>query len=370
METRTTLAEIPEAANKYEILGVDNSASDDDLRISYRRLALLYHPDRHPEDEREQAGQIFRRIAAAYETLADPAERRRYDLALSRNEPFNEKAGGARVISLAEILAGIDVYEHIFADWRLSGISIVLDQLVQKNLLEDLGEQIVDAWPLPAAPSGSTHQGSFQAGALVLTNLRVLLPYTFTWQETRGNVKTTYTGAGMPVLALPLLECIAVVAEKRVRRTLWVDFQHAEGKIRIRPRRTNLSKLLLVAQLWGVAVEARQEDARGEELKWALWRPWQWAVGLLAGAMAVAAGWGIFSGGVLDNPADLADFFTQWGIWQWVGVGFAGLAGSRLWRWTLAYRKMDLADTLRGSEGTAKAPGVPMDLHRAAGSGV
>jgi DnaJ-class molecular chaperone len=121
METNSThgVAAIPENANKYEILGVDRNATTEDLRVSYRRLALLCHPDRHPEEEREQAGQTFRRIASAYETLSDPAERRRYDLALSRNEEFREASGSAREVSLQEILAGIDAYEHIFSEASL-----------------------------------------------------------------------------------------------------------------------------------------------------------------------------------------------------------------------------------------------------------
>jgi hypothetical protein len=170
----------------------------------------------------------------------------------------------------------------------------------------------------------------------------------------------------MPALVLPMLECIAVVAEKRVKRKLWVDFQHAGGRIRIRPRRTNLSKLLLVAQLWGVRVEARQEDARSAELRWALMRPWQWAAGLTAAVMLGAAGLGIFSGGVVDNLADLTDFFRHWGIWQWMAVLCAATSGSRLWRWVSAYSSMDLADTLGGH---GADPVAASDLHQVAASG-
>jgi hypothetical protein len=344
---------LPQNVNKYEILGVNRDATDDDLRVAWRRLALLYHPDRHPEEEREQASQIFRCIASAWETLSDPAERRRYDIALSRNESFREKSGGAHEVSLADILAGIDEYEHIFSESSVSAIAHNLDEIVGKSLIGELGEQVVDAWPLPSAPGGAKHRGYFQAGALVLTNIRVLLPYTFTWQETHGNTRTTYTGAAMPVLPLPLLQRIVVVAEKRVKQKSFVDFQHTEGTIRIRPRKTNLTKLLLVAQLWGVPVEARQEDARLAELLWALLRPWQWCAGLFFAVTISAAVLGIFGDGTVDNVADLFDFFRRTGIWQWSVVLTAVISGWRLWRWTFAYTVIDLSETLRPPAGKA-----------------
>jgi hypothetical protein len=233
---------LPESENKYDILGVAQNATAEDLRVAYRRLALLHHPDRHPEEEREEAGQIFARIASAYETLSDPVRRQIYDLALAGHEEYHESANDAHLVSLAEILAGIDVYEHIFAEARLREISSTLNEIVQKSLIQELGEPIVDAWRIPAAPSGAQHKGSFQSGALMLTNLRVLLPYKYNWEEAHGNVRTTYTGAGMPSLPLPLLQLIAVVAEKRVKRKLWADCCYEGGKTRIQPRRTNLCK--------------------------------------------------------------------------------------------------------------------------------
>ena len=341
---------LPESENKYDILGVGPDATIEELRVAYRRLALLHHPDRHPEQEREEAGKIFARIASAYETLSDPVKRQRYDLALARHEEYRESANDAHLVSLAEILAGIDVYEHIFADARLHEISSTLDEIVQKSLIQELGEQIVDAWRIPAVPTGVQHKGSFQAGALVLTNLRVLLPYTYTWQETHGNVRTTYTGAGIPSLPLPLLESIAVVAERRVKRKLWVDFRYEGGRTRIQPRRTNLCKLLLIAQLWGVKVEAVQEDARQAELKWAILRPWIWPVALGVVGVVGAFVLSIFSdNSATDNVADFVDWVRHTGIWQWAMVLSAVTSARRLWRWMFAYSALDLAGTLHAT---------------------
>ena len=108
-----------------------------------------------------------------------------------------------------------------------------------------------------------------------------------------------------------------------------------------------MSKLLLIAQLWGIRVEARQEDARAAELKWALLRPWQWAAGLYAVLFLGAAVVGLFSDySVVDKIADFADFLRRWGFWQWTLAICAIICARRLWHWVFAYSAMDLADTL------------------------
>lgn len=60
----------------YEVLGVDRSASRDELKQAYRRLALKYHPDRNKAPD---ATARFRGIAEAYAVLSDDAKRREYD---------------------------------------------------------------------------------------------------------------------------------------------------------------------------------------------------------------------------------------------------------------------------------------------------
>ena len=61
----------------YEVLSIERTASNDDIRLSYRRMAMKYHPDRNPGDS--EAEDKFKEAAEAYEVLSDPERRSRYD---------------------------------------------------------------------------------------------------------------------------------------------------------------------------------------------------------------------------------------------------------------------------------------------------
>ncbi|RZC46612.1 hypothetical protein C5167_039559 [Papaver somniferum] len=62
----------------YKILQVDKSASDDDLKKSYRKLAMKWHPDKNPNNKKEAEAK-FKQISEAYEVLSDPQKRAVYD---------------------------------------------------------------------------------------------------------------------------------------------------------------------------------------------------------------------------------------------------------------------------------------------------
>lgn len=61
----------------YVVLAVEPTATDEEIKASYRKLALRWHPDRNPDDS--QAEEKFKEAAAAYEILSDPEKRRKLD---------------------------------------------------------------------------------------------------------------------------------------------------------------------------------------------------------------------------------------------------------------------------------------------------
>src|SRR4026207_909118 len=61
----------------YEILAVSRTATDQELKSAYRRLAVKYHPDKNPNDA--SAEEKFKEAAEAYGILSDAEQRRRYD---------------------------------------------------------------------------------------------------------------------------------------------------------------------------------------------------------------------------------------------------------------------------------------------------
>lgn len=107
----------------YQVLGVTRDASQDEIKKSFRSLALRHHPDRNPQNQLE-AEENFKEINAAYEVLGDPARRQQYDYL-------------AALSQLAQRNAGCDSQGDVFAP--VSDVE-TLEQLLRQ--LADLGLDI------------------------------------------------------------------------------------------------------------------------------------------------------------------------------------------------------------------------------------
>jgi curved DNA-binding protein len=87
------------AKDYYAVLGVAKDASAEDIKKSYRKLALKYHPDKNPGDKK--AEEKFKEITEAYAVLSDPEKKKQYD-------QFGE-AGFHQRFSQEDIFRGFDV---------------------------------------------------------------------------------------------------------------------------------------------------------------------------------------------------------------------------------------------------------------------
>ena len=66
-----------EKRDYYEVLGVEKSCTDEELKKAYRKLAMKYHPDRNPDNK--EAEEKFKEANEAYAILSDADKRRQYD---------------------------------------------------------------------------------------------------------------------------------------------------------------------------------------------------------------------------------------------------------------------------------------------------
>ena len=93
--------------NYYSILGVDESASPEEIKKSFRKLSMKFHPDKNPGNS--EAEEKFKEISQAYDTLSDTDKKKEYD--------FTRKfgiGGGGGSVNPDDILNMFFGDEHIF----------------------------------------------------------------------------------------------------------------------------------------------------------------------------------------------------------------------------------------------------------------
>ena len=97
----------------YEVLGVQKSATTEEIKKAYRKLAMKYHPDRNPDNK--EAEEKFKEVGEAYEVLSDEGKRQRYDqFGFAGVDPnYGAGAGGA---GFGGGFSGFGDFGDIFSD--------------------------------------------------------------------------------------------------------------------------------------------------------------------------------------------------------------------------------------------------------------
>lgn len=101
----------------YKVLGVERTASEDDLKKAYRKLAMQHHPDRNKDDPK--AEEKFKEINEAYDVLKDPQKRAAYDRFGADGPRMG--AGGAGFGGAGFGSAFSDIFEDMFGDMMAGG---------------------------------------------------------------------------------------------------------------------------------------------------------------------------------------------------------------------------------------------------------
>ena len=98
----------------YKILGVDKSASQDEIKKAFRKLSVKWHPDRNNGSKEAEAK--FKEIAEAYEDLGDEAKRKEYDNPKTKYE-FHSGGTDYAHMNMDEMFRHFHMHGNPFADF-------------------------------------------------------------------------------------------------------------------------------------------------------------------------------------------------------------------------------------------------------------
>ncbi len=184
----------------YEVLGLDKSASTDEIKKSYRKMALKYHPDKSPGDKASE--EKFKDAAEAYGVLSNPEKKQRYDQFGHRGMNGGFSGGGGMTMDdifsqFGDIFGGGSPFESFFGGGSGSSrrgsnlrikLKLNLDEIAHGTEKKIKVKRMVIADGVTFKPC-TTCQGNGQVRKVVNTMLGQMVSTT-TCPTCRGNGKT------------------------------------------------------------------------------------------------------------------------------------------------------------------------------------
>lgn len=129
----------------YGLLGIDQSATPEQVKSAYRRAARQWHPDVNRDPD---AAQVFHRLSEAYNVLSEPRQRKRYDagLALEHNNHNDKDVNSIAAILESTYRAPYTCGIVCFKGKRLLGRWIVEQIVSWEDIKNDQGQVMVSSW--------------------------------------------------------------------------------------------------------------------------------------------------------------------------------------------------------------------------------
>lgn len=132
------------ASNYYGRLGITSSATPDELKKAYRRVARQWHPDVCSEPD---ATQVFQRIQEAWEVLSDPAKRRKYDVGLFLQGKTDRQTDAFSSPFAADWRPPLRCGDVTLVGRQVLGVFHVERIVTWDDATDEFGRIMVSSWP-------------------------------------------------------------------------------------------------------------------------------------------------------------------------------------------------------------------------------
>ncbi len=122
----------------YRVLGVQPTATADEIKKAYRQLALKYHPDKNQGDKQSET--LFKQITEAYEILSDTESRNSYDFEFNKTASADRKQTSQTQYEKVTPLTFLNIFQDI--ERKISGIDG--SRINQRNLFDSINDLLTD----------------------------------------------------------------------------------------------------------------------------------------------------------------------------------------------------------------------------------